>query len=96
MRIHRFTPEQERVFEETEQLHTRATIYELGVAEYLKSHMPCAAETEIASNVLRHAVDLRRSATQRRERIQRASGTKSSTGRKRARSDKKRKKAGTP
>lgn len=57
-----FTPAEEKQIAEAERIQTRATIYELGVGEFLKTHMPCASETSEASQVLQESVRLRESA----------------------------------
>lgn len=54
-----FTPEEETRIEEAEVKGTRATIYELGVGEFLKSHMPCGIEIATARDVLTDALQLR-------------------------------------
>jgi hypothetical protein len=55
-----WTPAQEAEIERAELLSTKATIYELGVAEFLKTHMACLPEVEAAQVVLAEAIDLRK------------------------------------
>jgi hypothetical protein len=59
MKNPKFTPDQEAEIERAERLGTRATIFELGVGEYLKSHMPCGSDTAEAQAVLGLSVALR-------------------------------------
>jgi hypothetical protein len=54
-----WTPAQEKEIERAEALGTRATIMELGVAEFLKTHMPCEPEIAVARDVLGSVLDLR-------------------------------------
>ena len=55
-----WTPAQEKQIEIAEALGTRATIMELGVAEFLKTHMPCESEIAVARDVLDTSLTLRR------------------------------------
>jgi hypothetical protein len=55
-----WTPAQEDQIALAERMATRSTIYELGCAEYLKQHMPCADHVEEIRNVLADSVDLRK------------------------------------
>jgi hypothetical protein len=57
-----WTPEQERRIEQAEALGTRATILELGVAEFLKTHMPCTPEIIVAKEMLGESVGHRETA----------------------------------
>jgi hypothetical protein len=54
-----WTPAQEKEIEKAEALGTRATIMELGVAEFLKTHMPCGPEIAVAREVLGTVLELR-------------------------------------
>ena len=54
-----WTPAQEKEIERAEALGTRATILELGVAEFLKTHMPCTPEIVVAQGMLGEAVETR-------------------------------------
>jgi hypothetical protein len=55
-----WTPEQERQIETAERLSTRAQIFELGAAAYLKDHMPLAHHIEEIQEVLGLSLSLRR------------------------------------
>jgi DNA-binding NarL/FixJ family response regulator len=55
-----WTAAQEAQIALAERCATRATIYELGCAEYLKSHMPCADHVEEIRDVLASSVALRK------------------------------------
>lgn len=60
MKNPKFTPEQEERIDKAERLSTRATILELGVGEFLKSHMPCAMDVEEAQFMLSMSIDWRK------------------------------------
>jgi hypothetical protein len=54
------TPEQEAQIERAERLGTRATIFQLGAAQYLKTHMPCGSDVEEVRAVLVLSTELRK------------------------------------
>lgn len=54
-----WTPAQEEQIALAERLATRSTIYELGCAEFLKQHMPCADHVEVIRDVLAESVSCR-------------------------------------
>lgn len=58
-----WTPAQEEQIALAERLTTRATICELGCAEFLKNHMPCSDALEEIRDVLASAVALRKRST---------------------------------
>jgi hypothetical protein len=60
---------QEQEIDRAERLSTRATIFELGVGEFLNSHMPCGNDTEEATAVLKLSVDLRRESREIHDRL---------------------------
>lgn len=60
MKNPKFTPEQEAQIERAEQLSTSATIFELGCAEFLKTHMPCGADIASVIEVLARSIELRK------------------------------------
>ncbi len=55
-----WTPAQEAEIEEAECLSTRATIFELGAATFLKDHMPLDHHIEVIREVLGESVSLRK------------------------------------
>lgn len=69
MKNPKFTARQEAEVERAEALGTQATVYELGVGEFLKTHMPCMPEIIVAQKVLGLAVNLRREAGEIRTRV---------------------------
>lgn len=54
-----WTPEQEEQIAIAERWSTRAKIYELGVAEFLKNFAPCSADIEVSRDVLVDALGYR-------------------------------------
>jgi hypothetical protein len=55
-----WTPEQETQIELAECLSTRAAIFELGAASFLKDHMPLDHHIEVIRAVLGESVSLRK------------------------------------
>ncbi len=55
-----WTPGQELEIEKAERLSTRATIFELGAAAFLKDHMPLDHHIEVIREVLGESVSLRK------------------------------------
>jgi hypothetical protein len=55
-----WTPTQEAQIEKAEYLSTRATIYELGAAAFLKDHTPLDHHIEVIREVLGESVSLRK------------------------------------
>lgn len=64
-----WTPAQEAEIERAEALGTRAMIMELGVAEFLKTHMPCSPEIAVARDVLTANLELRAEAAAIHEKL---------------------------
>ncbi len=60
MKNPKFSQADEDELERAERAATRATIYELGVAEYLKNHMPCDSGIEVAQSVLAESLGCRK------------------------------------
>ena len=77
-----WTPEQEEQIALAERISTRATIFELGCAEFLKGHMPLDHHIEEIRDILGSCVALRQDSRAIHERLRpspRAGESKSST-----------------
>lgn len=56
MKNPKFSPAEEEEILKAEKFSTRATIIELGTGEYLKSHMPCGVDIQVARDLLSEAI----------------------------------------
>jgi hypothetical protein len=65
-----WTPAQEKDIERAERLGTKATMLELGVAEFLKTHMPCIGEIAVARELLGTVLEFREEAAAIHKRLE--------------------------